>query len=515
MKATEDLFQLIKSLDKTEKRYFKIFTSMHVKSSGDDDRNIYVKLFDEMDKQEIYNEDELRKLFSGIKQFPVVKNYLYSILLKSLRMYNSEKPGITEIIDLLRDVQILFEKSLYKQCRKLLARARKLAEKYERYIQLLEILDWEKTLARTSAYADTEPEELHNIYREHNELTEKLNNINEYWNLTTESFSLMKKQGSIRDKVMLEKFNQIIKHPLLKSEDKALTFLSKTFYYNIKGLYYFTNKDNENLYIYCSKLVNLLEENPVLMKLENYVAALNNLLIVQIDSQRYDEAFVTIKKLRDLETQSIAMQTRIFVSSYDTELNLYLRTGEFEKGVKLVPVIEEGLKMFREKINKESEVLFYYNIAYLYFGLKDYDSSLKWINKIINDRELHIREDIQAFSKILNLLIHFELKNYTLIEYVLKSTQRFLSVKNNLHKFEQSVLSYLKKLINAKNNSDMINIFSDWAYEVRRISKDSFENEALQYFDFKSWIESKLKKVSFAEILKSKNPQLKKATADT
>ncbi len=177
-------------------------------------------------------------------------------------------------------------------------------------------------------------------YNEHIETTEKLNNINEYWKLTMKSFLLRKKQGEISDKTELKKFNEIIEHPLLQSEEKAATFISKTLYFNIKGLYYLTNKDYDNLHKLSLKLVDLLEVNPLLMKEENYIGSLYNLLLVQIEIKKYDEALNTINKLRNFEPKSASMKTRIFVTSYDTELNLYLKTGEFEKGVKLVNEIE-------------------------------------------------------------------------------------------------------------------------------------------------------------------------------
>lgn len=504
MKVTDDLFQLIKSLDQSEKRYFKIFATMHIKGA---DNNKYVKLFDSIDSQEKYNEDLIRKNFPNEKflnQLHVAKNYLYNNILKSLRIYYSEKSKLNELMDLLKDVQILYEKSLIKQCRKHLDRAKKIAYAYEKHAQILVILDWEKTLARTSAYSDIEEKDLLEYYNEHVSAIDNLNNINEYWKLTMNYFFLRKKQGNVRDKNELKKFNEIIKHPLLKSEKTATTYISKSFYFNIKGLYYHTNKDYKNLLTYSLKLVNLYESNPLLKKEDNYIAALNNLLIVQIELKKYDEAINTISKLRKIDAHSPVTQARIFVTSYDTELNLYLRTGDFKKGIDLINNIEEGLKKFRHKLNKESEVLFSYNISYLYFGLNDYENSLKWINNIINDSELKIREDIQCFARILSLLIHFELKNFDLIEYNIKSTRRYLSNKNNLNRFEMLVLNFIKKLVSTDNDDDKKYIYKSWKNELLKESDDLTEIKALEYFDFISWLDSKITKKDFQEIVKNK-----------
>ncbi|MBS1516717.1 MAG: hypothetical protein JSS91_01375 [Bacteroidetes bacterium] len=509
MKVTDDLFQLIKSLEQSEKRYFKVFASLHIK---DAENNQYLKLFDAIDGQGSYDEKELKKIFAGekfIRQIHVAKNYLYGNILKSLRLYHAERSKVNELMDILRDVQILFDKSLYKQCRKLLNKAKKIAYTYEKHAQILAVLDWEKTLARTGSYSDTNESELLSYYNEHNLATEKLSNLNEYWNLATKAFLFRKKKGDIRDKKDLNKFNDIFKHKLLLSDKYATSFLSKTFYYNLKGLYYLTNKDFNNLLIYAEKTVKLLEDNPVLMKEDNYIASLYNLLLVQIELKKFDNALTTINRIRSIDTSSPALNTRIFVTSYDTEINLYMKTGEFQKGEKLVPMIDEGLEKMKSRINKESKILFDYNIAYVYFGLNKYEQSLKRINEIINDKDLKIREDIQCFARVINLLIHYELGNFDLIEYIIKSTKRYLSSKNKFNKFESITLDQIRKLISGKN-TDKKYIFVEWKKKLESISDDILEINAFEYFDLSSWIDSKLSGKTFTEIIKDKTHKNKR-----
>ncbi|MBK8983886.1 MAG: hypothetical protein IPM38_16600 [Ignavibacteria bacterium] len=504
MKVTDDLFQLIKSLEQSEKRYFKIFASMHVK---DAESNNYFKLFDAIDRQEIYDESEIKKIFAKekfVSQIHVAKNYLYNNILKSLRLYHSDKNKVNELMDILRDVQILYDKSLYKQCRKLLEKAKKIAYTYEKHAQILAVIDWEKTLARTNSYSNTDESELISYYQEHNLATEKLNNLNEYWNLATKAFLFRKKQGDIRDKDELKKFNEIFNNDLLKSDKYATSFLSKTFYYNLKGLYYLTNKDFNNLLVFCEKIVALLEQNPILLKEDNYISSLYNLLLVQIELKKFNEALKTITKIRSIKTGSSTLQARIFVTSYDTEINLYMKSGDFRKGENLVYEIDEGLKKLKHKINKESKILFDYNIAYIYFGLKKYEEALKRINEIINDKDLNIREDIQCFARIMNLLVHFELGNYELIDYIMKSTKRYLSSKNKFNKFESITLTQIRKLINDKT-TDKKYVYIEWKKELDKISENILEINAFEYFDLISWIDSKLTGKDFIEILKKKN----------
>lgn len=507
MKTSDDLFELIKSLDQTEKRYFKLFAAMNVRKTGDD--NNYVRLFDFIDKQASnqgnYDEEAVKDHFKGekfIKQLHVLKGYLYNVILRSLRLYNSEKSKVNELNGMLRDIDILFHKSLYGQCKKLINKAKKIAISHEKYTQLLEIIDMEKALSRAESYAKRNEEDLDNTYYEVNDAVEKIRNINDFWRLSTKSFFLRKKYGNIRNEEELNKFNELMKNPLLKSEDKATTYFSRNFYYNIKGLFYLTKGDYENLLKYSKKLVDFLEANPELMRSNNYLAALNNLLIVQMETKKYDDAMITIKKIRAIEPESKAMRSQIFIISYDNEMNLYLLKGDFNEGVKLVPKIESGLKEFYGRIDQESEILFYYNIAYIFFGAGKYEKSLEWINKILNKKDIKLREDIQAYSRLLNLFVHYELGNFDLMEYEIKSTRRFLESHNYLNESEKVILSFLNKLINQDTAQLRQELFNDLKFRVTKRSKET--SKILEYFDILSWLDSKIDESPFAEKVRDK-----------
>ena len=67
------LFDLVKSMTMSEKRYFKINSLKHVIG----DSNDYIQLFDAIEKQDVYNEKLLLK-------YPFVKNLSQEKLLISI-----------------------------------------------------------------------------------------------------------------------------------------------------------------------------------------------------------------------------------------------------------------------------------------------------------------------------------------------------------------------------------------------------------------------------------------------
>ncbi|MCK6650719.1 MAG: hypothetical protein L6Q66_13770, partial [Bacteroidia bacterium] len=128
MKTTDHLFKLIKSLSKSEKGYFKKFANFHVRN----EQNNYTKIFDAIDLQEEYNEKKLLHKFRNekfVRQFAVAKNYLYEMVLESLEAYH--KNSTTEIRSMLNRIEILVDKGLHSQAKKLLRKAKDMAIEYE------------------------------------------------------------------------------------------------------------------------------------------------------------------------------------------------------------------------------------------------------------------------------------------------------------------------------------------------------------------------------------------------
>src|SRR5688572_15097042 len=107
MNKKGSLFSLVKSLSKTEKRYFRIFAGM----SGRDVN--YLQLFDVIERQEQYDEEAVRAKFKGekfVNQLHVAKIYLTELIMKALRNYHAGSSIEFTILDLLKDAELLFNR---------------------------------------------------------------------------------------------------------------------------------------------------------------------------------------------------------------------------------------------------------------------------------------------------------------------------------------------------------------------------------------------------------------------
>ena len=143
----DDLFQLIRSMSKSEKRYFK----MESKKAGNKTSN-HIKLFDTINNLEDYDEEVLKKKLKKekfVEHLSAEKRYLYQAVLKSIRNFNSDKSIFTQLKNMVMDANQLLGRGLYTQAEKMLDKAHKMAEKMDDSVSLLEI-NLKKTRSFTS-----------------------------------------------------------------------------------------------------------------------------------------------------------------------------------------------------------------------------------------------------------------------------------------------------------------------------------------------------------------------------
>ena len=124
-RSTDILFQLIKSLEKGEKRNFKLYVK---RNSGSEDMKI-VKLFDALDKMEVYDETVLLNRHKGFKkqQLSNSKAHLYKQILSSLRLIEDGANIDIRLHEQLDFARILYNKGLYLQSLKVLDRLKEVA----------------------------------------------------------------------------------------------------------------------------------------------------------------------------------------------------------------------------------------------------------------------------------------------------------------------------------------------------------------------------------------------------
>jgi hypothetical protein len=182
--------------------------------------------------------------------------------------------------------------------------------------------------------------------------------------------------------------------------------------------------------------------------------------------------------------------------------------GTFKEGLTLVPEIEQKLEEYALFLDPHRVLVFNYKIAMLYFGSGNYETSIDYLQKIINEN-VDLRNDLQCYARVLHLMAHYELGNFEIIEYLIKSVYRFMARMGNLTVVEEEMFRFLGnslKLSRYKLKPEL----EKFLQKIKHLEKNRFETRAFAYLDIISWVESKVYNKTMSEILKEKHSNSKK-----
>jgi len=502
----EKLFLLIKSLNGMEKRYFKLAVSIH---KNTDSKN-YMRLFNSIAKQKAYNELALRKEFEGekiVQRFDMSKNYLYRLLLNTLQNYHRNSSVENQLINMVDRAMILHNKMLYKSSLEILQQARKLSKKYEYYEILLKII---QMMLRAGLEERKDDRFTEQFQQEHEYAMERIRKINEYHKLYHSLYSFFTKKGNdLRAPGLRNQYQQFLQHPLLSGKQKPNGYEEKSYYYLARSLCYFCIGQSDKSYHYTQQRLSLIKSRPEKIKEDpdTYIVTLNSVIFYGSVLCKIKESKQAFDKLQQFLYTYPSRQHKIFVA-YDNMMALYLTAGRFREGLAYANMAGEELRVFEDKIFASNKVSLYHDMFYIYFGCREYEEALKWLNKLLNETTLNVREDIQVTARLTNLILHYELKNYELLPYLIRRTYNFLYKRKRLHKLEKILLQFIHKLlhVNPHVKKEIIILFIEIKQALKEVTKDPAEAMVLtEYFDYISWLESKINNRSFEKIVREKN----------
>jgi len=510
MKVSEDLFQLIKSLDKQEKRYFKL----QMNASASSLKKNLIDLFNAIDKMAVYDEPKIKAKFKDrpfVKQLHVAKNRLYNSILKNLNSYYAEQSTEGALYRMIHESEILYDKGLYAQGKKLLKKAKKQALEQEQFLYLLQILHLEVQFFGEQHNIEQLRKHSSEGYKVGLKIIERYRNFMELNMMRTKVAEYISRRNSGKIKEELENLFTPEEKELLSSEDKALSFIALTRQLVVNSVYTRLAGKNFESYDYRIRLVELLEDNQNKLRgtAKAYISALNNLLGIQTELEKYEEALVTLDKLETLkegkrfkitEKRSLDILFRVAIG----RLSIYVETNNFESAIENVDKTEYILEKYRDKMSIAYRLIFKYNIAFVFFCTQNYQQATSWLYNLLNEEKVDTREDIHSFSRILNLISYYELGNVQLLESVLKSTYRHFKNRESTYQYEDLLIKFIRKAVNIAGKEELKESFINLKEKMLKLLNDPDEAEGINNMKLISWIDSKIQNQPLANILKEK-----------
>lgn len=512
-KYSSHLFELIKSLSKAEKRYFKLFVARHSASSSPNNAQI---LFEVIDKMQVYDEEEVLERLKGhafTNKFSITKARLYDTILKSLDAYYSEKSKEQLIRNEIHYIEILFNKSLYKQCKKRILSAKKQAIKYNKNHLLAELILWEKKLIEKDNYQSVDKDNIEQISQEEQKILNNVSLKSQLWEFKAILFQQLNKIGRARTNEEVTSLKNNVESKL-KSIEVPPDKIGLSYLFNhILGAYYFAIYDDANSLKAVLDTIKIIEENPIefidepnilISTLTNgvYLAMKNSNL--EKAQELYDKLKVLYKKHEEEGSKDLVLKIKSSLMSL--ELLLVTQTCDFQKFEKLYPTIRQFIEDNKENLNDSRLAFLYYNIAHILFIQDEFNEALKWLNTLLNDINIDKAQEIYSSAEILNLFLHYELQNSELVKYTLKSTKRFLKTRNKLFEYETIVLNFMQKVTGYNfDKFELSEQLDKLIINLELITSNPYENIPFEYFNCLNWANSKVKKQKLSNITRKQN----------
>lgn len=498
------LFVLVKSLSKAEKRQFRL----HSERRGE---ALFVQLFDALEALPAYSEAAVLKKVPAIKkrQLSNLKAHLYRHILDTLRALDRQKDIRIMLREQVDYAQVLYNKGLYQQSLRWLAKAKALAGEHQEIELQMQVLEFEKLIEARHITRSIE-NRAEQLSGESRQCIVQLTRLSHLSNLALNMYGMYLKLGHVRNEKEAIMLRSFFEHNLPATDLGAMSFYEKVNLYQAYSWQAYILQDFLQFYRYTQKWVDLFDAYPLQRRTDPalYIKAMNNLLSAHFFNMHYE------KFCRDLETletfwytheASFNEQTRTlaFVHTYTAKINKHFLEGTFSEGLKLVDEVNRQVAQLAMRMDSHRVLVFYYKIACLYFGSGDNNHAITYLNKIINLKIGSLRADIQCFARILHLIAHYELRNYDLTEYLIKSVYHFIAKNHDDSQVMAEILKFLKRSGHL-GPRQIRTAFRQLKDRLELIARNPYERRSFLYLDIISWLESKINRRPVQEVIREK-----------
>ncbi len=502
----DNLFVLVKSLSKSEKRQFKLY----VGRLGVNEDSKFLTLFNILDKLSKYDEATILK--KGIvkkQQLSNLKAHLYKQILISLRLNPSHQDIRIQIREQLDFATILYHKGLYKQSLKILDKAKNLAIVNEEKNIAYEIVELEKIIESqyiTRSLSNRADE----LTVQAKELSQQNVVASKLSNLSLQLYGHFLKTGYVKNDTESKRITEYFNARLPEYDINTLGFREKLWLYKAHLWYSFLTQDFLACYKYAMKWVSLFYDNKDMIILNPVFFLRGNhyLLEALFYLRQYEKFKEYLNKLEAITNEKWFpaddnIDGLAFLYIYANKFNLHFIEGSFTEGLPLIDEVLEQLKKYDNRIDEHHIMVFYYKIASMYFGAGDNKGCIQYLEKIISNKSLQMREDLLCFSRILNLVAHYEAGLDYNLDVLIKSTYKFLIKMEDLYEVQKEFIKFLRGLGDIYPH-EVKKEFTKLHKKLKEFEDDPYQSRAFLYLDIISWLESKIENRPIGDIIRDK-----------
>lgn len=485
----QKLFELINTLSKSEKSYFK-----QLSTTGKEEK-IYLKLFDLIYDLNVYNtanEQTIIDQFSKSGQFSEKINYLYNLILKSLRSKSKQSP-LAKLNSYLENIDILYEKALFNQAIDELSRAKKFAYKHELFEGLLNLVNREQVIL-----SNILPNDLTSRIKElNNELQQVLALINEIFEITflnkrIINFTHEKRVDQIT--IIKNELNSLKNEHFLSNEYKPKSIRAAILLEMTKSAVAELESKPIDKILLSTNILNYFEKENQNLKADRikYLTIKLNYFYQCFYSQRlekFDQLFIELKEeVYDLPL----LEIKLLTSAYPL---LVIRHGSFTNYNsnldKIQIYIDTLFDRYQGRISNNFLKVIYYTRACFFCYSQKWDDASENINKclLINSK---LRQDLFIVSHMIYMICLYETEGKRSSHHLKKTarkTYKYISSLDYELPHEKEFCKFFNriKIGESAKKEELENLFSILNKSEKNLLSRSYIRGYFNFIDWTIW----------------------------
>jgi|GEM_PF-5037677 len=486
-----NLFILIKSMSKSEKRHFKLFTQAFGKKDS-----VYLKLFDAIDKQEEYDEAVLTKKMK-VKHLSPYKKFLFENILKTLRIYHAEHNEAFQLIDNFQNISLLRNRGLFKDALRVYERTYKKLKQLHLYTFLVELLNTGESLWLSYLPNKEMTDKLVDLQQEKLAYIEYAKSIVSYRALARDIKNMLRILHPLRSEEHEAEIFTLLQNPLLQDKKEAQTIIAQSLYYECQNMLHMAMLDYERVKIDAKEAVVFLEaqddRSPVYYKtlVANLVTGLLACAKSKDDALFQElEAKYEVFQKEVLAHKNVGTHFEVLIEKlyYNFKLHYWIEQNDFETIIEMEEKVVVFWKKQQRFLDSDWRMTVGFFFAQAFFFNKQLDKAQAWVDILLDEERNNPKIPCICNARILNLMIQYEKKNFFLLYSLFCSTKRYLNKNERIFKGERVMLNFFKWVGENEGSPHLNSKLDKLTQKLKEVCADKYEKNFFQEMKLEYWL---------------------------
>lgn len=492
-------------MSKSEKRGFKLFCSIQKGEKN------YIELLNIIDKSPLESEEKIREKYNLLhneKNIETSATYLYQLLIDFLIQKRTEKSIQSQIFKQIEASKVLYERNLPEDATKELTSALNKAKRFEDDIMQLLASRIELAQASEDNFKDFQEKEM---VEKHIKLLNTLKysrtisqhnfllNILSYRLLYNHYHTPSEEKEMLND-LVLNELHIISNNTYSGFQAEKIHLLFQSAYYIEIGNYVSAIRNYKRLLELFKENYHLIQ-NPPIYYLKALIGITDSLFTIGIYSEM-KHFMEIINNLKNEEYQT-DFKLKVIWFEYYYRMMISIQTGEFEQIDIIKKEYSEVLLCKISNLPLDIQLKSYIIESLSHFVKDEIKEAKKSLKAIFLRGKVFMHFPLYRFARIINLLIIVEQDRNDFIDMEITALKRSSSFEK-LSKTESLILNFIKDYPFSTYKTNKNKIWNSYNSKINLIKSDKLERRILKYFDFLSYIESKITGQKLQEILKRK-----------